>query len=476
MGNREAAQQFYSAGEQAAANNRNNSAGLTQAYANFVAAAYADPTWGQAHYAVGNNAADLGMHDAAIAAYRRSLECEHTPQNAARVHCNIGWQLHIVGKTQEAFEHLSKSTDLDPTIPMAWCNLSMVHYTMNQTETAVSCAMKADELMPDDPTMQVNLAFALMHNRQFAEGLRYFEARFRYKLHQYLSFPFTKWRGELNKVIFVAADQGLGDTLSFSRFVEAAAVRSKYLHLCVQPELMRLFTSAFSHLKNVNLMPLGTPFPAYDHWTTFVSLPTAMGLRTEDIVDQPHIDYDARKLRGDWKVADRKFHIGIAWSGSALNDINHHRSIDLKHFLDLYEVPGVQLYSLQKDAKKQDLYDTGASSTVRDLSGYISDVTDTLAIMKDLDLVISCESAVAHMAALADVDCWVPYSYCGLDFRIGPTGEKAIWTPKTTYFKQGDDQSWKPVFADMIEVLHARLDQASIFEQRERNQLSGRSA
>jgi hypothetical protein len=121
-------------------------------------------------------------------------------------------------------------------------------------------------------------------------------------------------------------------------------------------------------------------------------------------------------MRNDWKVPDRKFHIGIAWSGSALNDINSHRSIDLKHFLDLCEVPGVQLYSLQKDAKRQDLYDTGASSVIRDLSGYISDVTDTLSIMKGLDLVIACESAVPHMAALADKECWVAVQQDGQGF------------------------------------------------------------
>jgi tetratricopeptide (TPR) repeat protein len=473
MGNRVAAKQFYDAGEQAAQNNRGSSAGLTQAYGNYVAAAYVDPTWGQAHYAVGNNACDLNMHHAAVAAYRRALECENSAANLARIHCNLGWQLHVIGKTQEAYEHSQLSVELDPALAFGWLNLSIIHYIMNNTETAVSCALKANELLPDDPTAHIALAFAYMHNRQFAEGLRYFEARFRYKLHQYLSFPFTRWKGERDRTVFIAADQGLGDTLSFARFVPEAALRSKFVHLCVQPELMRLFEQAFGHIRNLNLMPLSTPFPAYDHWTTFVSLPTAMGLSNSEIVGKPHFKYSPPPmLQKHWKVTDRKFHIGIAWSGSALNDINAHRSIDLKYFLELQRVPGVQLYSLQKDAKKQDLYDTGASSVVRDLSGYISDVTDTLSIMKGLDLVIACESAVPHMAALAGKECWVPYSRQGKDFRIGIDGTKAIWTPKARYFLQGDDDAWGPVFDNMVGELNARLAKTGVQLERERDRVS----
>lgn len=458
MGNRQAAEHFYRTGEQAAHNARtlNNSAALTQAYSNFVSAAYADPTWGQAHYQVGNNACDLKMPHTAVACYRRALECENSDENLAKIYCNLAYQLHVVGHTEDALDAAMESSRLDPTLALNWINLSIIHYTLNDTAESVRCARKANELQPDDPTIMIALAFALMHDRQFAEGLKFFEERFRYKLHQYLSFPFTRWKGERDKTIFVAADQGLGDTLSFARFVERAARMSKFVHLCVQPELMRLFDYAFMHLKNVNLMPLGTPFPAYDHWTTFVSLPNAMGLTNEEIIDCPHFKADVPLARNDWRVSDRKFHIGIAWSGSAMNDINPHRSIDLRNFLELARVPGVQLYSLQKDDKRQDLYDIGASAVVRDLSGYISDVSDTLAIMKHLDLVICCESAVGHMAALAEKECWIPYSRLGKDFRIGIDGSKAIWTPQHRFFLQRGD-TWAPVFETIVGALEERV-------------------
>lgn len=454
MGDRRAAEHYYKAGETAAqhAQQTNNSAALTQAYSNYVSAAYADPTWGQAHYQVGNNAADLKLAHTAVACYRRAAECENTDENLAKIYCNLAYQLHVVGKTEEALLYAKKSSDLDRRLAFNWVNLSIIQYTLNNTAEAVRCARRANDLQPDDPTIMIALAFALMHNREFAEGLKFFEERFRYKLHQYLSFPFTRWRGEKDKTIFIAADQGLGDTLSFARFVERAAKVSKFVHLCVQPELMRLFDYAFMHLKNVNLMPLGSPFPAYDHWTTFVSLPTALGLTDEEIVNEPHIKVDVPRARKDWMVPDRKFHIGISWSGSKLNDINHHRSIDLRHFLELCRIPGIQLYSLQKDEKRQDLFDTGASAVVKDLAGYISDVSDTVAIMQHLDLVITCESAVGHIAALADKDCYVPYSRLGKDFRIGIDGSKAIWTPRHRFFLQ-TEETWTQVFNDIVKAL-----------------------
>lgn len=460
MGNRAAAEQFYKIGEQAA-QNRGNSVAVTQAYQNFISAGYADPTWGQAHYQIGNNACDLKMAHTAVAAYRRALECENTDENKAKIYCNLAYQLHVIGHTQDALNAAAKSKELDPTLALNWVNLSIIWYTLNDTKESVKCARRANDLQPDDPTIMIALAFALMHNREFAEGLKFFEERFRYKLHQYLSFPFTRWRGEKDKTIFIAADQGLGDTLSFARFVERAAKRSKFVHLCVQPELMRLFDYAFMHLSNINLMPLGSPFPAYDHWTTFVSLPNALGLSDDDIVNQHHIVAGVPPARKDWLVPDRKFHVGIAWSGSALNDINVHRSIDLRYFLELARIPGIQLYSLQRDDKRQDIFDTGAAAVVRDLAGYISDVSDTLGIMQHLDLVITCESAVGHMAALADKECFVPYSRLGKDFRIGVDGSKAIWTPKTRYFNQIED-TWAQTFRDIAAALDVKAGTASM--------------
>src|SRR5262249_50739990 len=153
----------------------------------------------------------------------------------------------------------------------------------------------------------------------------------------------------------------------FARFIPAAAKRARYLHLMVQPELVRLFVHAFSGLQNVNIIPKPAPFVEAEAWSTFVGLPTALGLTDEEIRSTPPIDCPRITLPMNWKVPDRKLHIGIAWAGSPLNEINHHRSIPFEQFFDLYRVPGVQLYSLQVDQEFQRLYDHHGMPLIRDL-------------------------------------------------------------------------------------------------------------
>lgn len=455
MGDRPAAVQFYNQGVEVA-NNRPYAESLTTAYQLFVSACYADPTYGQANYQAGNIASDLNHLHASVACYRRALECEHTQEDKAKVLCNLGWRLHTIGQTQEAYEVSRQAVELDPHLAYAWLNLSLIHGMLEQPAQGAKCARKAFELSPDDPVVEMALAFALLFNREFVEGFKHFEIRFKYKLKAFLHYPYPRWEGQDDSTIFLVADQGLGDTLSFARFVEPACKKARYIHACVQPELMRTFQEAFAHIPNLNLIPSPSPFPQADYWTTFVSLPFALGLTDAKIRNAPEIKVPRYSLPTSWKVPDRKLHVGIAWRGSELNDINAHRSIPITQFLDLYNVPGIQLYSLQVDASKQQLHDQGCAAVIRDLSGYIRDVTDTVSLLQQLDLVITCESALGHICAAAGKECWIPYSYLGRDYRIGLDGSDRLWTPKHRIFRQANDQDWKPVFGAIVDALRDR--------------------
>jgi hypothetical protein len=98
----------------------------------------------------------------------------------------------------------------------------------------------------------------------------------------------------------------------------------------------------------------------------------------------------------------------------------------------------------------------GAAGFIRDLSPYLRDVGDTLTVMRGLDLVICCESSVRHMAGAIGKECWVPYSYCGGDWRCGRNQKHPLWDPNTTLFRQGTDQTWGPVFKRIVAGLKAR--------------------
>ena len=459
MGNREQAQKLLIKADEAA-RDKSKPTNIDHGYQLFASACYADPTFSDAFYANGNNAVDLERPHAAVALYRRALECESRPKERALVLTNLSWALMKIGGHQEAIGHLHEAVDLDPKLTLAYMHLGLCHQTFGETETAVSCARKCFEMTDRNngeaiALAEFQLAFALLFNRNYAEGLKAFESRFAARLHNFLSYPYPKWKGENGRTLFLVADQGLGDTLSYSRFLEAAAKRCRYIHLCVQSELRRVFEHAFRHLPNINFLPSPSNFPGdADAWSTFVSLPFALGLTDDEIKQAPNIDMPRPPMSNAWKVSDRQFHIGIAWAGSPLNDIDKHRNIPIHHFMELYRIPGIQLYSLQCDARKSDLNLWGFAPLVRPLDGYIRDVADTCSILESLDLVITVESALGHICSMAGSEAWVPYSWLGRDYRIGVREDsERLWTPKHRIFQQSDDMRWEPVFERIVEAL-----------------------
>lgn len=433
-----------------------------QAFQLFASACHADPTFAQGFFQAGNNDGDLNLYLASIACYRRALECNPDPDLRSKILTNLGWRLHCVGQVEEAravsiqaldlFQSNKAKRDIE-TLTAIWINLSCVHGIRNDLDLALTSARMAYELSPNDSTAEMALAFALLFKREFKEGFERFEGRFRYKLKEYLNYPYPKWDGIPGKTLYLCADQGLGDTISFARFVRQTCQVSKYVHCRIQPELMRLFSHAFVDISNLNLIPQPCAFPQADAWTTFVSLPYALSLSNEEFRNAPQIALPRFANKSTWKLPDRKFHIGIAWGGSPLNDIDKHRNIPVHHFLELLRVPGIQLYALQVGDRAKDMHDIGAAPFIKDMSRYIQDVSDTIALLNELDLVISVESALPHICALAGKECWVPYSYLGRDYRLGSDASDMIWTSKHRVFQQSSDQKWEPVFERIVEAL-----------------------
>ncbi len=463
MGNREQSQHLLIKGDEAA-RDKSVPTNVDHGYQLLASACYADPSYGHAFYANGCAASDLARPHAAIALFRRAIENGVDEAEHPRLLTNLAWELMKVGGQREAVPLLHQALRLNPKLSLPYMHLSMCEQIFGNTEVAVGYAKKCFDLAdPNDgqgyPVAEFQLAFALLFDGQYAEGLKHFESRFAARLPNFLLYPYPKWRGENGKTLFLVADQGLGDTLSYARFVEAASKRCRYIHMCVQSELRRVFEHAFRHLPNLNFLPSPSNFPGdADAWSTFVSLPYALGLTDTEIKSAPNIDMPRFPMSNQWKVPDRKFHIGIAWAGSPLNDIDKHRNIPIHHFMELYRVPGIQLYSLQVDTRKSDMNLWGFAPLIRDLSGYLRDVADTVSVLQQLDLVVSVESALGHICSMFDMECWLPYSWLGRDYRLG-VSEKSerLWTPKHRVFQQSPDMRWEPVFERIVEALKEKV-------------------
>lgn len=460
MGDRHHAQALYSQGLEAI-NAKQYPEHLTHAYKLFASACYADTNWYAAFYQMGNVVSDLNGPHAAIACFRRALESgEATGTDLAKIYTNIAWKLEETQQIDEALAYGLKAIELDPTLLHAHINLSIIYKALDDAKKSLAHAEQA-LLLDQSPATHCAVAFACLFDRQWMRGLKHFEHRFEWRLHHFRNYPYPQWTGEPGRVVFLVADQGLGDTLSYARFVRETCKRSKYVHACVQHELLRLFQNAFIDIPNLNLLPgLNSNFPAADAWITFVSLPHALGLTDDEFVNTPQIVPPVYSLPKTWKVQDRKLHVGIAWRGSPLNDIDKHRNLPPHLFFELARVPGLQLYSLQVGEASQDIAKMGGGALVQDLTPYIHDIVDTVSLVRELDLVITVESALGHICALADVECWIPYSAYGKDYRLGLTGENPIWTPKTRVFRQGKDARWEPVFDKMVQALNERSSNA----------------
>ena len=241
MGNRDHATKLLIKGEETA-RDKTHPTYENHAYQLLSSACYADPSWGHAFYVNGCTASDLVRPHAAVALFRRALECEQIPNERHKALTNLSWELMKVGGQEEAIRCLHEAIDLEPKSSLPYMHLGMAHQTFGNTALAVKyaaeCLKRAD---PNDgqgyPIAEFQMAFALLFDRQYAEGLKYFESRFAARLPNFLMYPYPKWKGEHGKTLFLVADQGLGDTLSYSRFLPEAAARCRYIHMCVQAEL-----------------------------------------------------------------------------------------------------------------------------------------------------------------------------------------------------------------------------------------------
>lgn len=428
------------------------------AYKLFVSAVDVEPRIYQAWYAIGTTNHEHGLTHGAIAAFRRCLELD--PNNGA-VWTNLGHTLYSVGRLDEAREATKRALAVDDKLAMAWLNMSLIQSIEGNLDGALKSAKLAFELDPA-PATEMGIAFAYLHMRDLKRGLRHFEAKLPHKLTNHLNFPYPRWTGEdlSEATLFVMADQGMGDTLDYLRFIPMVAAKCDRVVMQIQGEMMRLAGIMLSDIPNIQIGPINAPFPDADFWVPITSIPVALDLSSDAIELAPQLaipKWDQPQGFSEWKAPNRKLHIGIAWAGATGNDIDRYRSMDLENFLEFAKVPGVQLYSLQVGARSQDAHTMGCAPVVKDLTIYLRDVADTVGFLREFDLVIAVESFLPHLCNAVGKEVWIPYGFLGGDYRIGRKGTRTIWHHHSKVFYQDRRCQWQPVMDEIVEALKRRI-------------------
>ena len=382
-----------------------------------------------------------GALGSAAGCFARCVELE---PGVFRGWANLGWCLHLGGRSKEGAWALRKALDVEPGEGKPHALLSQIELLMGMGGIAIAEARDAVELGPNDPDAHLALAFALARSGEWGEAWREYEWRFMGRIPEFRTRPYRLWRGERVGHLYIEGEQGAGDAIFALRWVAEAAERADKVTLYIHQSLYSLANNACGLPSNVEVLPMPRPLPVADAWIPMMSLPAAVERGEPFFPGLSYVDpgicvgYDLRSDKPTRKVA-------IAWSGDPTHEQAEHRDCPLAEFLRLSEIPGVRLHSVQVGAGQNQFAELGCYGLIEDREPEITNFEDTARVLGGMDLVVCVDTAVGHLAGAMGVPCWLLVSRRGQDFRLGMEGEKTGWYPGHRLFRRGADEGWGAV-------------------------------
>jgi tetratricopeptide (TPR) repeat protein len=417
------------------------------------------PDYADAGNNLGNALRAQDRMDEAIACYRQALA--HHP-GSADLHNNLGIALSHHNRLAEAVPCFHEALRLRPEFAEAANNLGVTLADLSRLQEAVAAFDQALRLRPDHAETRRNRALALLLLGDYERGWTEYEWRWKCDNAPRRPFAQPAWDGAPleGRTILLHAEQGLGDTLHFIRYAPLVQQRGGRVVVECQPALKRLLGAC----RGIDqLVVQGEPLPAFDVHAPLLSLPTLFRTTPATVpADAPYLTADPALVEY-WRQRLQPipaFKVGIAWQGSSKYGGDKARSIPLKHFAALAAVPGVQLVSLQKGSGSEQLAHVQGQFTVLDLGRQIDDAAgafmDSAAVMHHLDLVISSDTALPHLAGALGVPVWVALC-CPCDWRWLREREDSPWYPSMRLFRQRGWGDWDDVFERLAAALAATV-------------------
>lgn len=413
-----------------------------------------------AHNNRGNALLALDRLDGAIESFDRAIALQPT---LAEAHNNLGRALLSLQSPREALAKFERALELKPDHAKAVCNRGNAFRALNQLEAAVECYDRAIEMKPDDALFIVNKALAKLLSGSFEEGWKLYEWRRQTEeMGEPRRYEEPVWTGAEDirgKTLFVHWEQGLGDTIQFSRYARLAESRGAKVVFSVQDKLVRLMKTLSPTITVVG----STQRPrTFDYHISLLSLPLAFGTSERDIpADVPYLFAEPDNVKA-WarRLGDDGFKIGISWQGNPRSKVDAGRSVGLGSFAVFSGLPNVRLISLQVMDGVEQLQQLPAGMRVETLGhgfdegpdGFI----DAAAVIANLDLVITIDTSIAHLAGALGRPAWVALKYSP-DWRWLLGRSDSPWYPTLRLFRQELAGDWPRLFADMRRALGERL-------------------
>jgi Flp pilus assembly protein TadD len=396
-----------------------------EAIASFGQALRLAPELAEAHNGLGNALKDLGRPEEALGNYRRALELK---PDFADAHSNLGNTLELLGRYAEAAGAYRRALELDP-------NHAAAHW---------------------------NQALLMLLRGDLERGWDEYEWRWKTRGFIPRTYPQPLWDGSTlaGKTVLVHCEQGLGDTIQFIRYAPLLRARGATVVFECQRRLLALLAGC----TGVDvLVGEGDSLPAFDVFAPLLSLPRILATRLASIPAAAGYLAPRPELAAQWRA--RLAHlggypIGIAWQGRTAYAKDRYRSVPLSHFAPLAELPGVRLISLQTGAGRDQIRRLARPFPLTDfgeaLDGASGPFMDTAAILSGLRLVITSDTAIAHLAGAMGVPVWVALSFAP-DWRWHLDRNDSPWYATMRLFRQKRLGDWSSVFEEIRAALQERM-------------------
>ena len=402
------------------------------------------PNYAEAFYNHGNALLGLRRVKDAVISYERAIELA---PDYAEAYCNHGKAVQDLGYGEEAIASYNRAIDIKPDYAEAYYNRGVALEELKRMEEAIDSYSRTIEITPDYSKAHFNKSLALLVSGEFSPGWDFYEWRWETRGREKLKRNFEQalWLGKedlTGKVILLHAEQGLGDTIQFCRYTRLVKQRGAYVFLEVPASLLGLL----GKLEGVDaLIAKGSALPPFDFHCPLLSLPLAFKTDFTNIpCPTPYLAASATKC-GEWKKRlgeKTKMRVGLVWSGSSTHTNDHNRSMTLQQLLP-YLPDGYEYVSLQKEIRPVDK-ERLESSGILQYSEELEDFTDTAALCALMDLVISVDTSVVHLAGAIGKTTWVLLPNAP-DWRWLLDRDDSPWYESLKLYRQGINREWSPV-------------------------------
>jgi tetratricopeptide (TPR) repeat protein len=397
-----------------------------------------------------------GEHERAL--QRLARLTQRYPQSA-EVHYNRGTLLGQMERYDEELAAYRQAIALKPNFVRAYVNLGVALRDLHRFDEALQQFKKAVSIDANDAGARTNRAQTNLLLGEFEHGWREYEWRWLDGTMSHGLPDATLWTGKqpLNgKTVLVHGEQGFGDTVQFIRFIGRLSAMGARVVVRVQDALLPLLRG---YPGAADVIGETAPLPAFDYHIPMLSLAFALKLRETDLsAASPYIHADSQ-LAAQWADVfsrdDATPRVGIVWSGSRTHLNDRNRSIPLAQSLPLFDA-NAQFVSLVKDVRESDracLDECVARGALRDVSDRLTTFAETAALVAQLDLVITVDTAVAHVAGALGKPVWIALPFTP-DWRWQLKRDDSPWYPQMRLFRQAKRNDW----SDVIENLRAALD------------------